>query len=44
MMARMGNTRTANRILVGKPLGKHPLRRPRRKCNVNISTDIKKVN
>jgi hypothetical protein len=29
---------------MGKPLGKHPLDRPRRICDDNISTDLKKVN
>jgi transcription termination factor 2 len=29
-VARMGETRSANRILVGKPEGKRPLGRPRR--------------
>jgi hypothetical protein len=33
---RMGETRNAYRILVGKPEGKRPLGRPRRRCVNNI--------
>jgi hypothetical protein len=44
MMTRTGDTKTENRILIGKPLGKHPLERPRRICDDNISMDLKNVN
>jgi hypothetical protein len=43
MMTRTGDTKTENRILMGKPLGKHPLEKPNI-CDDNISTDLKKVN
>lgn len=43
-MTTTGDTKTENRIGMGKPLGKHPLDRPRRICDDNISTDLKKVN
>jgi hypothetical protein len=35
-IARMGKKRSACRLLVGKPEGKRPLRRPRRKWLDNI--------
>ena len=35
-VARMGNRRGAYRVSVGRPGGKRPLRRPRRKLNNNI--------
>jgi hypothetical protein len=44
MMTTIGDKKNENKILMGKPLGKHPLERPRRKCDDNISTDHKKVN
>jgi hypothetical protein len=34
--ARMGNGRGANRVLVGRPEGKRPLGRPRRRWEVSI--------
>jgi hypothetical protein len=37
--ARMGETRNAYRILVGKPEGKRPLRRPRSRWIHNIKMD-----
>jgi hypothetical protein len=36
----MGETRTAYRILVGKPEGKRPLGRPRRRWVDNIKMDL----
>jgi hypothetical protein len=36
-VARMGETRNAYRILVGKPEGKRPLRRPRCRWHKNIN-------
>jgi hypothetical protein len=38
----MGETRNAYRILVGKPEGKRPLGRPRRRWVVNIKMDLKR--
>jgi hypothetical protein len=38
-VARMGETRNAYRILVGKPEGKRPLGRPRRRLVDNIKID-----
>jgi hypothetical protein len=40
-VARMGETRNAYRILVGKPEGKKPLERPRRNWVNNIKIDLK---
>jgi hypothetical protein len=39
----MGEKRNAYGLLVGKPEGKTPLRRPRRKCVDNIRMDIGEV-
>jgi hypothetical protein len=39
-VARMGETRNAYRILVGKPEGKRPLGRPRRRWVDNIKMDL----
>jgi hypothetical protein len=39
-VARMGETRNAYRILVGKPEGKRPLGRPRRRRVDNIKIDL----
>ena len=33
----------ANRVLVGKPEGKRPLGRPRRRCVDNIRMDLQEV-
>jgi hypothetical protein len=40
-VARMGKKRNAYRILVGKPEGKRPLGRPRRRWVDNIKMDLK---
>ena len=42
-MSRMGEERGACRVLVGKPEGKRPLGRPRRRCVDNIRTDLEEV-
>jgi hypothetical protein len=39
----MGDTRNAYRILVGKPDGKRPLGRPRRRCVDNIKIDLREI-
>ena len=42
-VARMGEKRGIYRILVGKPEGKRPLGRPRRKWEDNIKLDLQEV-
>ena len=42
-VARMGEGRVVHRVLVGKPEGKRPLGRPRRRWNDNIKTDLQEV-
>ena len=42
-LARMGEGRDVYRVLVGKPAGKRPLRRPRRRWEDNIKTDLQEV-
>jgi hypothetical protein len=42
-MYRMGETRNAYRILVGKPEGKRPLGRPRRRWVENIKMDLGEI-
>jgi hypothetical protein len=42
-VARMGATRNAYRILVGKPEGKRPLGKPRRRWVDNIKMDLKET-
>jgi hypothetical protein len=42
-VARMGEGRGVHRVLVGKPEGKRPLVRPRRRWEDNIKTDIQEV-
>jgi hypothetical protein len=42
-VARMGVTRNAYRILVGKPEGKRPLGRPRRRCVDNIKMNLRET-
>jgi hypothetical protein len=39
----MGENRNAYRILVGKPEGKIPLGRPRRRCVENIKIDLREM-
>jgi len=39
----MGEERRVYRVLVGKPEGKGPLGRPRRRCVDNIRTDLQDV-
>ena len=42
-MARMGEGRGVQRVLVGKPEGKKPLGRPRRRWEDNIKMDLQEV-
>jgi hypothetical protein len=42
-VARMGEDRGVYRVLVGKPEGKRPLGRPRRRWEDNIKIDLQKV-
>ena len=42
-VARMGDSRLVCRVLVGKPEGKKPLRRPRRRWDYNIKMDLQEV-
>ena len=42
-VARMGQERGVYRVLVGKPEGKTPLRRPRRRWEDNIKMDLQEV-
>jgi len=42
-VARMGEGRGMYRVLVGKPEGKRPLGRPRRRWEDNIKMDLKEV-
>jgi len=42
-VARMGEEREVCRVLVGKPEGKRPLGRPRRRWVDNIRTDLQEV-
>jgi hypothetical protein len=42
-VARMGEDRVVHRVLVEKPEGKRPLRRPRRRWEDNIKMDLQKV-
>jgi hypothetical protein len=39
-VARMGEERGVHRVLVGKPEGKRPLGRPRRRWEDNIKVDV----
>ena len=42
-VARMGEERGVYRVLVGKPEGRRPLGRPRRRCVDNIRMDLHEV-
>ena len=42
-VARMGESRTLYRVLVGKPDGKRPLGRPRHRWEGNIKLDLEEV-
>jgi len=42
-MARMGEGKGVHRFLVGKPEGKRPLGRPRRRWEDNIKMDLREV-
>ena len=42
-VARMGEERGVHRVLVGKPEGKRPLGRPRRRWEDNITMDLQEV-
>ncbi|KAJ4435473.1 hypothetical protein ANN_18089 [Periplaneta americana] len=42
-VARMGESRNAYRVLVGRPEGRRPLRRPRRRWEDNIKMDLREV-
>jgi len=42
-VARMGEDRDVHRVLVGKPEGKRPLGRPRRRWKDNIKMDLQEV-
>ena len=42
-MARMGQGRGVHSVLVGKPEGRRPLGRPRRRWEDNIKMDVQEV-
>ena len=42
-VARMGEDRGVHRVLVGKPEGKKPMGRPRRRWEDNIKMDFQEV-
>jgi hypothetical protein len=42
-VSRMGETRNAYRILVGKPEGKRPSGKPRRRWVDNIKMDLREI-
>ena len=42
-VARMGEGRGVHRVLIGKPEGKRPLGRPRRRWEDNINMDLQEV-
>jgi hypothetical protein len=42
-VAQMGERRNAYRLLVGKPEGRRPLVRPRRRWVVNIKMDLREI-
>jgi hypothetical protein len=39
----MGERRSVHKVLVGKPEGRRPLGRPRRRWEVNIKRDLQEV-
>jgi hypothetical protein len=41
--ARIGEGRGVYRVLIGRPKGKRPLRRPRRRWKDNIKMDLRKI-
>ena len=43
-VARIRKRRDAYRVLIGKPVGKRPLGRPRRRWEDNIKLDLEEVN
>jgi hypothetical protein len=43
LVARMGEERVAHRLLVGKPEGKRPLGRPKRRWDDNFKMDLHEV-
>jgi hypothetical protein len=43
IVARMGEERGVHRVLVGKPEGKRPLGRPRRRWEDNIKMDVEEA-
>ena len=42
-MARMKEGRVVHKVLVGKPEGKRPLGRPRRRWDDNVKMDLEEV-
>jgi hypothetical protein len=42
-VARMGDWRVVHGVLVGRPDGKRPLGRPRRRCEDNIKMDLQEI-
>jgi hypothetical protein len=42
-VAHMGEGRGVYRVLVGRPEGKRPLKRPRRRCEDNIKLDLRET-
>ena len=38
-----GKRRSVFKILINKPIGKRPLRRPKRRCEDNIRIDLKEI-
>jgi hypothetical protein len=42
-VAPMGEGRGVYRVLVGRPEGKRPLERPRRRCEDNIKMDLREI-
>jgi hypothetical protein len=42
-IARMGEKRDAYKVLVGKPEGKRPLERPRRRWEDDIKIDLREI-